>query len=103
MNLSRIVLITLIIYTFLFRVAAQTGNDKIGDIVTFACVDPLKKVLREDSYFEKYEPVTDVAKGEHATFQFVVRSSRSLKNLRVGVFEPAMGSKSLKDVKYNFV
>jgi hypothetical protein len=74
MKLSGIVPLALLVYIYSFPVKAQIDKDKFGDVVTFDAVDPLKKVLREDFFFEKYEPPADVAKGEHATFQFVVRS-----------------------------
>lgn len=50
--------------------------------ITFQAVDPLQKVLRETAFFPSVEPAADVARGEHATFQFVVRGTGFIRGLR---------------------
>ena len=45
------------------------------DCVSFSQVDPFLKVFRESNFFPEYNETEEVAAGEHATFQFVVRSS----------------------------
>lgn len=83
--------------------SAQNGSGKYSDIITFTGVDALKKVLREDSYFEDYTPVVDVARGEHASIQFVIRSSKSIKQLKATTDAPAFKGNKLKEVKCGFV
>ncbi len=46
-------------------------------------VDPLEKVFRETAVFASRDAVADVARGEHATFQFAVRAAGPIANLRV--------------------
>ncbi|MDR3132422.1 MAG: DUF4091 domain-containing protein [Prevotellaceae bacterium] len=58
---------------------AQATNDEI------MCVqlDHLDKILKEFTYFEEKNDTMEVAKGETATFQFVLRSIYSIKNLKI--------------------
>ncbi|HNR41878.1 MAG TPA: DUF4091 domain-containing protein [Bacteroidales bacterium] len=79
----------------------KPGFDK--DNLMFTYVDPLEKVLAEASYFTEKEAVSDVARGEYATLQFVVRSSYSIKNLRVTVTRATNGTNSLPQAKTGFV
>jgi len=81
----------------------QTSDKKIDDVITFTAVDPLKKVLKEESYFPEMAANADVARGEHASFQFVVRSLRSIKQLKVTIEAPKSGTNVLKDVKPGFI
>ena len=55
------------------------------DCVSFSQVDPFLKVFRESNFFPEYNETEEVAAGEHATFQFVVRSSETLKELSIEV------------------
>ncbi len=48
-------------------------------------VDPLTKVFRDATPGEDREAVADVARGEHATFQLVVRSAEPITGLRCQV------------------
>ena len=47
------------------------GNDKS---VSLTRVDPLEKLLPETTWSHPYSEVEEVAAGEHATFQFALRS-----------------------------
>jgi hypothetical protein len=71
--------IMLILTPVLLTVGCHSGED------TVMCVqlDPLKKVFKEEMYFEENSDTAAVAKGETATFQFVVRSIYPVKNLKV--------------------
>lgn len=53
--------------------------------ITFERVDPLKKVFKESNFFPPFNEAADVARGEHATFQFAVRSALPLKDLQFTV------------------
>ena len=52
---------------------------------TVRCVqlDPLQKVFTEESYFVENPDTAAVAKGETATFQFVVRSAFPIRDLKI--------------------
>ncbi len=80
---------------------ASSGSDK--DQIMFMYVDPLEKVLAEASYFTEKEAVSDVARGEHATLQFIVRSMYPIKNLKVAVKQASDGNNSLPQAKTGFV
>ena len=74
------------------------------DCVSFSQVDPFLKVFRESNFFPEYNETEEVAAGEHATFQFVVRSSETLKELsiEVSLFTNEQG-KTLPAVRSGFV
>ncbi len=50
-------------------------------------LDPLEKVLKEQIYFEENADTAAVAKGETASFQFVVRSIHPMKDLKIEAAE----------------
>lgn len=54
------------------------GNDKS---VSLTRVDPLDKLLPETSWSHPYSEIEEVAAGEHATFQFALRSYKDLEGL----------------------
>jgi hypothetical protein len=53
----------------------------------FQAVDPLEKVFREFAFIPAVEPVADAARGEHASFQFIVRGSGPILNLKAAAAE----------------
>ena len=59
-------------------VIVSCGNDK-G--VSLTRVDPLEKLLPETTWSYPYSEVEEVAAGEHATFQFALRSAVTLEGL----------------------
>ncbi len=71
--------------------------------VQFEAVDPLQKVFPESSYFAPMEAHADVARGEHASFQFVVRANADIKNLMVAVNAPVLGETTLSEILSGFV
>jgi len=54
----------------------------VNKTVTCAQLDPLQKVFTEDSLFAETPDTAAVAKGETATFQFVIRSIYPIKELK---------------------
>ncbi len=74
-------------------------------------VDPLVKVFRDTPATSAAEAVADVARGEHATFQIVVRSTEAMTKLRcfvltcspipdpavMRVFQPCKGKETLDE------
>ncbi len=62
-------------------------EEQLNDVITFAAVDPLQKVFKETAFFEETEAIADVARGEHASFQFALRSTRTLKHVTATVIQ----------------
>jgi len=52
------------------------------DEVECFLIDPLEKILKEPIYLEDYSYTADVAKGETASFQFVIRSKYHIRDLK---------------------
>lgn len=71
--------------------------------VQFEAVDPLQKVFPESSYFSPMEAHADVARGEHASFQFVVRANVDIEDLKIDVTPLKNGEASLSEIKAGFV
>lgn len=61
------------------------SKDQINEMISLSAVDPLQKVFKETAFFEEIVPVADVARGEHASFQFAVRSTRQVRKLSAEV------------------
>ena len=76
-------------------IIAGCGRTGIEDTVTFVSVDPLEKIFRETAFFNSAPAVADAARGEHATFQFALRSSLPLTNVTVEVSDPLNETLSL--------
>jgi hypothetical protein len=93
-----LILILLTLTGFLF--SCRNVNDRI----TIAAVDPLKKVLKESSYFPDFvKAEADVARGEYATLQFVVRSNSFIKSLKVNVIKAKNDQVELDNIKSGFI
>ena len=71
--------------------------------VIFEYVDPLEKVLPESGYFKETKAHADVARGEHASFQFVVRSNDDIKNLSLEITPPEKHGTELLEIQKGFV
>ncbi|MDR2148685.1 MAG: DUF4091 domain-containing protein [Tannerella sp.] len=69
-------------YSIIIPILLLTGCSANPEI---ECVqlDPLEKVLKEQIYFEENADTAAVAKGETATFQFVLRSIHAIQNLKI--------------------
>lgn len=78
------------------------ANAQNADLV-FKYVDPLEKVFPESNYFVPADAHADVARGEHASFQFVVRCNSSISDLAISVEPPKKGAISLTDIRKGFV
>jgi hypothetical protein len=75
----------------------------LGEILTVAAVDPLEKVFRESTYFPDMEAEADAARGEYASLQFVLRSSKNIRNLAVKLEPILFGKASLTGATAKFV
>ena len=71
-----------VIPVFFFLLLLIGGCTNTPEVV---CVqlDPLEKVLKEQIYFEENRDTMAVAKGETASFQFVLRSIYSINDLKI--------------------
>ena len=67
-----------IISIFLFLSCSEHNEN-----ILFRYVDPLEKVLPEQTLFMDISSEADVAKGETATFQFVIRANEGLHDVKV--------------------
>ncbi len=92
----------LAVWTGCARVVTAPGSP--ADIQV-AAVDPLRKILPETAVLPACEPRADVARGEHASFQFAVRSLHDLRGLRVeaGEFRAAAGPGHLPAASTGYV
>lgn len=72
------------------------ADGQLEDIVSIASVDPLEKVFKETAFFQETEPIADVARGEHASFQFALRSTRTIRHLSAGVLQLSRNTGLLK-------
>ena len=81
----------------------EVGPDELDDLLVFEAVDPLDKVLQETAFFKGLEAVADVARGEHATLQFVIRSNAHIENLRASVEAVTSEQGTLTEVKVGYV
>lgn len=71
--------------------------------ILFEYVNPLQKVFPDNSYFPSADARADVARGENASFQFVVRGSESIEGLEIKVKPLKKNDKLLDQVKTGFV
>jgi hypothetical protein len=100
-SMMSLLAIILAVSSMALQSCAISGSDK--DHIMFMYVDPLEKVLAEASYFTEKEAVSDVARGEHATLQFIVRSPYAIRNLKVTVTQASDSTNSLPQAKTGFV
>lgn len=81
----------------------ESGKNNSG--IDLIYVDPLIKIFPETNIFPVSEAIADVARGEYATFQFVLKSSSALTEVSAQI-EQVGGTSSLinnKNTNYGFV
>lgn len=87
-----------------YACTGRISEDELNQKLVFKSVDPLDKIFRETAFFREVEPVAHVARGEHATFQWVVRSHEEyVEDLMLEVGELSNGAGSLSDIKVGYV
>ncbi|MBS1600533.1 MAG: DUF4091 domain-containing protein [Bacteroidetes bacterium] len=69
------------------RAQQSFTSQQLDDMISFAAVDPLQKIFKETAFFEEIDPMAHVARGEHASFQFALRSTQSIKHLTASVVQ----------------
>ncbi|MCL2117758.1 MAG: DUF4091 domain-containing protein [Planctomycetaceae bacterium] len=74
-------LVGCVVNVLMVSVFAQNTDE----VLPVVCVqlDPLEKVFTEESYFVENPETAAVAKGETATFQFVIRSAYPIQELKI--------------------
>lgn len=82
-------------------VAVKTGE--IPGRLVVQAVDPLEKVFRETAFFPRAEATADVARGETASFQFVVRAAGVLRGLEAEASELRSGAGRLGPARVGYV
>lgn len=70
---------------FCIMLVACTNSSNTEDIISFERVDPFLKIFKESNFFPEYNETEVAAAGEHATFQFAIRSTAALKDLSIEV------------------
>jgi len=97
---NRIPSVFLILVIVLF---AGCADKDINNVLDFEAVDPLEKIFKETAFFNMKDPVAWAARGEHATFQFVVRSRENVSSLKFDLSEMRSGDHILDDVRTGYV
>jgi hypothetical protein len=83
-----VALLTFILLLLKYSSAQQSFTpEQLADMISFEAVDPLQKIFKETTFFDAVEPVADVARGEHASFQFAIRSIRTIHKLTASVVQ----------------
>ena len=84
-----------------------TADDKKAavQVATVSCIqlDPLQKVFMKESYFVENSDTAAVAKGETATFQFVLKSAYPIQNLKIEAGNMSNGNQQISATLKAFV
>lgn len=78
------------------EVMAQPAHESI----IIAYIDPLEKIMKEQSYFPDQTADAHVARGEYATFQFVFRNVNATTGLKVTVNPIQAGAVTITPTAY---
>lgn len=91
-------------FYLIFIVSLLACNNSVSEDISFARVDPFLKIYKESNYFPDFSDTMEVASGEHASFQFAIRSSKPIQDLSISVeaFKQTDGS-SLGELTKGFV
>ena len=100
-----------LLFIFLFSVVfllitgcTQYSEEDLEQELVFKAVDPLEKIFKETAFFRDIDPVAHVARGEHASFQLVVRSQEEfVSDLKLEVLDLSNGTDALTDIKVGYV
>ncbi len=83
--------------------SSRLSQKDLEDVVVIQQVDPLEKIFRETSVFKNTEAVVPVARGEHATFQFAIRSQKNVSDLRCKIASLHSDQDTLSEIKIGYV
>jgi len=98
--IMRIILGTAIV---LWSSGCSIGKKELNELLVLETVDPLEKIFPETEVFKNSPAVSEVARGEHATFQFVLRSNKSIERLAASISEITLGKEKLADWSIGYV
>jgi hypothetical protein len=77
------------------EVPVERNPTVVPDSITCVQVDPLVKIFKEDETFPETSDSAHVAKGETASFQFVLRSENPISNLQVAAGDLVNGNRRI--------
>jgi len=100
--MSRILIVLLFYFQQVISVSCAFAQGSGGNI-TIVAIDPLEKILKEQTYFHETGTEVNVARGEHASFQFLFRNSNSTKGLSVSASPIFLGLEEQVSVKISYV
>lgn len=92
----------LIIAIVLFELVGIPNLSAQANIL-FQYVDPLQKVLRESAFFPKAAAIALVARGEYASFQYVLRADQALGQVKAKVTFNPQGQRLQSGTRIGFV
>jgi hypothetical protein len=98
--LNRIIVATAILVSLS---GCRISKNELNEQLIFDTVDPLEKIFEETASFKTVPAHAEVAMGEHATFQFVMRSSEPVENLAAKIVQITSGDEQLTDWSIGFV
>jgi hypothetical protein len=90
------------LFFVMFLIIRCSGPD-IEDILVFQAVDPLEKIFKETTFFNQQEALALAARGEHATFQFVVRSQENVSSLKLEVSDLKYNDEVISDIQVGYI
>lgn len=94
------IFISFFLPVFLFFFPAEIQQSKVFSIRS---VDPLVKVLERGATHSEAMAISDIARGEHATFQFVLNSPLKITGLKVSYVGPLNGKSRLSSAKIGYI
>jgi len=100
-----LILIFIVFICILFSgCSSRISEEELERELVFKAVDPLEKIFKETAFFREITPVAHVARGEHATFQWVVRSMEEyLEGLKLEVVDLSNNNNLLSNIKVGYV
>ncbi len=81
----------------------RISKRELNELLIFDAVDPLEKIFEETASFKTIDAHAEVARGEHATLQFVLRSTGQMEKLVAKVEPITSGNEELADWSVGFV
>jgi hypothetical protein len=103
-NLFSIQTVLMLSLILLISCAGKLSEEELQQELVFKPVDPLEKIFKETAFFREIEPVAHVARGEHASFQYALRSMEEyLSNVKLSVMDLRNGANTLSNVKVGYI
>jgi hypothetical protein len=88
---------------FVFLLINGCSHPDVKEILVFQAVDPLEKIFKETAFFNEKEALALAARGEHASFQFVVRSQQNVSSLNLDVTGLKYEDHVISDIRVGYV